>query len=371
MVSKTLIHTCFELSTLYTIFLLILFILKQDFIIPLTFRTPVYKWGELQQLIRNKPLYLQKEDLSSLLSVWCPSGDNPLVQTPVSPQCSCIEAFNMTYTNNSAIFLKGGGPKTLNELGDMQAKGILDACLGQRTTWRKDTCAHLCQIHLVVPLLVASLCMSLFFSGITKYKSTGFQLMATYTPILLAALVIIINLISDALAAVPAILTIVSALMEMTFACSCVDEARVYWSFQRFFMGSMATWTAVTHQGRDLYVVSSYAVLGFFVGMLAYTEYIIRFRQGCNTRIRVVSIYVWVGICVITSCLFLLVQQHWYPDSPMWSSIFSVPCLSLTCLQCVAMVPGVWIPDNLQTAVGFFVLSIGVLAFSVDMLRVW
>jgi hypothetical protein len=43
----------------------------------------------------------------------------------------------------------------------------------------------------------------------------------------------------------------------------------------------------------------------------------------------------------------------------------------LTCLQCVAMVPGVWIPDNLQTAVGFFVLSIGVLAVSVDMLRVW
>jgi hypothetical protein len=176
------------------------------------------------------------------------------------------------------------------------------------------------------------------------------------------------NLVADALGAVPAVLTILSAILEMTFACSCVEAARVYWSFQRFFMGSIAVWAAVTHQGRDLYVLSAYAALGFFIGMLAYTEYIMRFKQGCNKRMRVVSIYVWVGICVITASLMLLIQQHWYPDSPTWSSPVSATCLIFTCLQCVVMVPGLWISDTVQTAIGLTLLSISVLAVGVDML---
>jgi hypothetical protein len=211
--------------------------------------------------------------------------------------------------------------------------------------------------------------MSLLFSGATKYQSRFFQMVSSFLPVILAALVMILNLVADTWGAVPAILTIFSALIEMTFACSCIDDARVYWSFQRFFVGSIATWAAVTHQGRDLYVVGSYAVLGFFVGMLSYTEFIMRFRQGCNKRIRVVSIYVWVGICSITACFFLLVQQHWYPDSPVWSSLISIPCLFATCLQCVAMVPGVWVSDTLQIVVGIFVLSVSVLTVCVDMLR--
>lgn len=377
MVPKTLIRACFELSTVYTVFVLVLFIVKRDFIIPLTFRTPTYKWGELQQLMRDHPLALPQHDLDAVLLDWCPkirlnsSNDSnlTLVTSPVSPQCVCIDNFMFKFMNNSAAFLRGSGPTKLVELGDLQAKGVVDACLGQRTTWRRDTCAHFCQIHLAVPVLVASLCMSLFFSRITVYQSRFWVVFATYFPVLLAVLVIIINLVADALSAIPAVLTIFSALLEMTFACPYMEDARVYWSFQRFFMGSIAAWAAVTHQGRDLYVVSSYGVIGFFIGMLAYTEYIMRFKQGCNKRMRVVSMYVWVGICVIAACLFLLVQQHWYPDSPMWSSLLSVACLATTCLQCVAMVPGVWISDTLQLSVGFFVLSVSVLTVGVDILR--
>ena len=371
MVSLTLIRTCFVLSTIYTIFVLILFIVKKDFIIPLTFRTPTYKWGELQQLMRDHPLSLPQRELDTLFASWCPQSTNPNFPTPASPQCSCINGFQSTFTNNSAAFLRGDGPKDLAALGDLQAKGVLDACLRQRTTWRKDTCTHFCQMHLAVPVLVACLCMSLFFSRITEYQSYNshfWAMLSAYLPILLAVLVIIMNLIADALGAVPAVLTILSALLEMTFSCSCVEAARVFWSFQRFFMGSIAVWVAVTHQGRDLYVLSAYAALGFFIGMLAYTEYIMRFKQGCNRRMRVVSIYVWVGICAITSCLFLLVQQHWYPDSPVWSSLVSVACLMSTCLQCVAMVPGVWISDSLQMAIGISLLSLSVLTVGVDML---
>jgi hypothetical protein len=213
----------------------------------------------------------------------------------------------------------------------------------------------------------------------TEYNSNTLSILSTYIPIMLAGLVIIMNFVSDPLGAIPAVLTIISALFEMTFACSYMcyvsytdnntQDIRVFWSFQRFFMGSIAVWAAVTHQARDLYVVSSYATLGFFIGMLAYTEYIMRFKQGYNKRMRVVSIYVWVGICAISSCLFLLVQQHWYPDSPVWSSIISVACLFMTCLQCVALVPGVWVSDTIQLATGLFLLTVSVLAVSVDMLR--
>jgi hypothetical protein len=345
MVSLTLIRACFVLSTLYTIVLLALFIVKKDFVIQLTYRTPTYRWGELQQLMRDHPLTLPQNELNTLFVSWCPRNPDPLTPTPASPQCSCINNFYFTFMNNSAAFLRGEGPTDLAALGDLQAKGVLDACLSQRTTWRKDTCAHLCQMHLAVPVLIATLCMSLFFSRITEYRSGPWAMLSAYLPILLAVVVIVMNLVADALGSVSAV-----------------------WSFQRFFMGSIAVWAAVTHQGRDLYVLSAYAALGFFIGMLAYTEYIMRFKQGCNKRMRIVSIYVWVGICVITASLFLLIQQHWYTDSPVWSSLVSVACLMFACMQCVAMVPGIWISDTLQLAIGLSLFSVSVLTVGVDML---
>ena len=172
MVSKTLIQTCFVLSTLYTIFILVLFILKKDFIIPLTFRTPTYKRGELQQLMRDHPM------VDTLFASWCPQ--NPNSPTPISPQCSCISNFFFTFSSNAAAFMRGDGPKDLAALGYLQSKGVLDACLSKRTTWRKDTCTHFCQMHLAVPILVASLCMSLLISRITDYKSTVWIMLSAY-----------------------------------------------------------------------------------------------------------------------------------------------------------------------------------------------
>ena len=367
MVSKNLIRACFLLSTLYTIFILAIFVTSKNSTIPLTFRNTVFKWGDLQQLMREHPLSLPQNKLDAIFTGWCPKNANSMAM-PISPQCSCINNFYFTFTNNSAAFIRGDGPKDLAALGELQATGVIGACLRQRTTWRKDTCSHFCQMHLAVPILVASLCMSLFFSRITDYQSSVWATLSAYFPVFLAVLVIIINFVVDALAAIPAVLTIVSALMEMTFACYCVEGGRVFWSFQRFFMGSIAVWAAVTHQGRDMYVVSAFAVLGFFIGMLAYTQYIMRFKQGCNRRMRVVSIYAWVGICVISASLFLMVQQHWYQDSPVWSSLVSVACLAITCVQCIAMVPGVRVSDSLQLAVGLVLLSLSVLTVGVDVL---
>ncbi len=113
MISPTLVWMCFVLSTIYTIFILILFILKKDFIIPLTFRTPTYRWGELQQLMRDNSLSLPQNKLDALFVSWCPRGLNPLIPSPASPQCSCINNFHFTFMNNSAALILGDGPKDL------------------------------------------------------------------------------------------------------------------------------------------------------------------------------------------------------------------------------------------------------------------
>jgi hypothetical protein len=68
-----LVHLCFELSTLYTIFLLILFTLRKNCLIPLTFRTACYDWAGLRTLITNQ----------TIPPSWCP-------EAVILPQCSCI-----------------------------------------------------------------------------------------------------------------------------------------------------------------------------------------------------------------------------------------------------------------------------------------
>ena len=373
MVPQSAVRICFEISTLYTIFLAVLFLVKRDTAIPLTFRTTVYKWGALQDLMRKSPTVLNQGSLDEVLSGWCPEpsgGANLVARTPVSPQCSCIRDFRAKFENNSATYLRGGGPKDLAALGDLQAQGVLDACLRKRTTWRRETCKHFCQVPLLAPILVSSLCMSLFFSRIVNYSSQAIAMIAMFLPILLALLVLTVNFIWDVVGAIPVVLTVFSMLMEIALAHHCIEDAKAYWSFQRFFMGSIAVWAAVSHQGRDLYVVSAYAVLGFFAGMLAYAQYIIRHKQCCNQRLRVVAIYAWVGVCVISACFLLLVQQHWYPDSPMWSSSVSVVCLAFTCLQCIGMAPGMFIPSVVQLMIGLMLLSIGVVAVAVDVLVV-
>jgi hypothetical protein len=54
----------------------------------------------------------------------------------------------------------------------------------------------------------------------------------------------------------------------------------------------------------------------------------------------------------------------------MWSSLVSVVCLAFTCLQCIAMVPGLYTPSIVQLGVGFALLSASVLAVAVDVFAV-
>jgi hypothetical protein len=70
-----------------------------------------------------------------------------------------------------------------------------------------------------------------------------------------------------------------------------------------------------------------------------------------------VALYVWIGMCVFLACFLLLVQQHLYPVSPMWSSIASVLALGVTCAQCFVNLPGMYPSDTVQIAVTLGVLS--------------
>ena len=391
MIPKSLIRISFELSTIYTIFLIVVFIIKKDTIIPLTYRSTVYKWGELQKMLRDHPMVfelndplrnnvIQKDilnmsDFNSLLSDWCPKSPDPLDTTPASSQCACIQGYVPTFINNSVTTITKAIHSSTNSYNgqdfiNLQVDGVTSACLVKHMTWRRQTCDHFCQMHLAVPMLISSLCMSLFFSRIVEYGYDFTAMLAAYVPLLLALTVIIVSFVGDALGAIPAVLTVLSAVMEMHFTCGCVEDARVYWSFQRYFMGSVALWAAMSHQGRDLYVMGAYAALGFFAGMLAYTVYILRHKQCCNMRMRVVSIHAWLGVCVISAAFFLLVQQHWYPESPMWSSLVSVACLLFTCLQCIAMAPGMPVSNVLQLFCGLCLLSVGVLTVAVDVFTV-
>jgi hypothetical protein len=94
-----------------------------------------------------------------------------------------------------------------------------------------------------------------------------------------------------------------------------------------------------------------------------------RYRQGCNDRVRVVSLYVWVGMCVISACLLLLVQQEFYPASPVWSSLVAMLAMGIICIQCFINAPGVYVSDTLQISVTLAVLSFSTLAAAYDALN--
>jgi hypothetical protein len=78
-----------------------------------------------------------------------------------------------------------------------------------------------------------------------EYRYSALSVLAAYLPVLLALVVIAVVLIWDAIGAVPAVLMVLSLLLEMVFTHHCVEDARAYWSFQRFFMGSIAVWAAM------------------------------------------------------------------------------------------------------------------------------
>jgi hypothetical protein len=366
MTCQRLVRATFALSTVYTILAILLYIFKRDATIPLTYRVPMYDWAPLKALLEADPLHLDQTQFQAAL--WC---DGP----ETSPQCSCLYNYsqpNGTFAGNAEQYLAGPtSASALRELGKQQYTDLIDACLSQRTSWRKETCDYWCRIHLVTPVSLACLFTSLFFSRIVQYESSSMQTVAGLLPLALALLMIAAHIGIDLLGGVVATLSVLSALFELSFySCSCCDHAQVFWNLQRYLIASLAAWAAVTQQARDIYLAACYAVLGFMLGLLAYMQYLMRYRQGCNARVRVVSLYVWMGMCVISGCFLLLVQQHFYPASPIWSSLVAILVLFVVCVQCAWNAPGVYVSDMVQIVVTLAALSFAMLAVTWDALSI-
>ena len=359
MTPTALIRLSFTLSTAYAILSLILYVLKRDVTIPLTYRTTLYDWGALKTLFEGKPLNLTQSEYNAAL--WCIGPDT-------SPQCSCLyKAYTSTYTRNALAYPAAG--QSLKDLAKLQYTDLINACLGSRTSWRKDTCDYWCRVHLTTPVTLASLFMSLFLSRAVRFESRLLQMTARLLPIALCLLTIAAHIGIDLQGGIIASLSVLVALYEISFsACDCEDGAQVYWNLQRYIASPIAAWAAATQQARDVYLVSSYAILGYTLGTLANAQYLLRYRQGCNPRIRVVALYLWVGMCVIAACFLLLVQQHAYPASPAWSSLASVLALFVICAQCVSNAPGAHVDDTVQVGVSLATLSVCVVAVAWDAL---
>ena len=358
-----MVNATFILSSVYSILLLSLYIIKRDATIPLTYRAPMFDWGALKKLIDTDPVHFNQGQFRAAL--WCKGADT-------SPQCSCLYNYSETnslFTRNAEKYLAGGGPASASELAKLQYTDLIDACLRQRTSWRKETCDYWCRVHLATPMALACLFTSLFYSRIVRYDSRLLQMSAGLIPLGVSLVTIAAHIGIDLYGGIVAALSVLSALAEVTmYSCTCVDEAQVYWNLQRFIAATVAVWAAASHQARDVYLITCYAVLGFILGMLGYTQYLMRYRQGCNGTVRVVSLYVWVGMCMITVCFLLLVQQHLYPTSPMWSSLVSLLALGVICVQCSVNAPGVCVSDTVQLGVTLTVLSFSTMAVAWDVL---
>jgi hypothetical protein len=324
----------------------------------------MYNWAVLKTMFEGDPLHLDQTQFQAAL--WC---DGP----ETSPQCNCLYNYsqpNGTFAHNAEQYLSGRtSASALLELGKQQYTDLLDACLNQRTSWRKETCDYWCKVHLVTPVSLACLFTSLFYSRIVQYDSNFMQMTAGLLPLALALLTIAAHIGIDLLGGIVAALSVLGALVELSFySCACCDHAQVFWNLQRYLIASLALWAAVTQQARDMYLILCYAILGFMMGLLAYMQYLMRYRQGCNARVRVISLYVWMGMCVIAGCFLLLVQQHFYPASPIWSSLVSVLLLFIVCVQCAWNAPGVYASDMVQMLVTLAALSFATLAVTWDTL---
>ena len=355
-----LIRLSFGLTTAYTVLTLLLYILKRDLTIPLTYRTALYDWGSLETLFKNNPLNLTQSQYNAAL--WCVGPDT-------SPQCSCLyNAYTTIYTRNVAAHPAAG--QSLQDLGKQQYTDLIEACLGTRTSWRKDTCDYWCRVHLATPVTLACLFTSLFLSRAVRFESRLLQMVARLLPIALCLLTIAAHIGIDLQGGIVASVSVLVALYEISFtACDCQDGAQVFWNLQRYIASPIAAWAAATQQARDVYLVSCYAVLGYTLGALANAQYLLRYRQGCNPRVRVVALYLWVGMCVIAACFLLLLQQHAYPASPALSSLASVLALVVICAQCVCNAPGAHVDDAVQVAVSLAALSVCVVAAAWDALE--
>ena len=338
--------TCM-LSTVLTIVHLCFYTLKRDFNIPLTYRTSFGNWSAVDNFFRshvhNVTPGFRSPAWGTLARIaWCDTVTS-------SAQCACLSHYyNTTYQGYIAQW--GASNLTMAQFYDLSAHGAL-ACRLQRGSWRKDTCKSVCSVHLVTPVMLCCLFASLMLSRVLVYESRFFSRVAHYLPIVLAIVMIISLLFWDNTAGIISCFAILVALVEASYITPCTDSMMAFFSCQRFILGALASWAAVTHQARDLYLAPSYGLLGFFVGFFAYYQRFYSERK--NSLAQHLCLYLWVGSTVIVGCLALLVQQNWFYNSPVNSSVVSV--VSLFALLCL---PSLWFSDGMHVLLGMAVLAV-------------
>lgn len=352
--------TC-VVSTVLTIILLGLYASKRSANIPLTYLTPFSDWSAIKRVFYSNVSYTR---LHPGYQIDAPSWDALAGaawcrQPTDSPQCACLYTY---YHTSFPVHVAGldASNLTISQFYDASYQGALGACLRERPTWRKDTCNTVCSVHLATPVMLICLFASLFLSRVTEFNSHLLNLLTYYTPFVLAVLMFVLLLVFDGAAGGFACLAILCVLVEISYICPCADSTAVYYSYQRFFLGTLASWAAVTHQARDLYLAPAYGFLGFFMGIFAYYACLVRDCPGPIAR--ALTLYLWVGIVVILACLVLLVQQNWLPSSPVSSSVVSVAALFTVCAQCAIVYS-----DQIQMTVGLAVVCLCFLAVAVDL----
>jgi len=348
----------FVTSTVLTIILLCFYTLKRDFNIPLTYRTTFGNWSAVDSFFRS-PVYNLTHPRGYRIPAWGALARIAWCNTAVSSaQCACLSNYyNTTYLGYISQW--GALDITADQLYDLSAQGALE-CRQQRGSWRKDTCQSVCSVHLVTPVMLSCLFASLILSRVMVFESRFLCRVAYYLPVVLAVVVIISLLFWDNTAGIISCLAILVAMVEASYITPCADGTMAFFSCQRFILGALASWAAVTHQARDLYLVPSYGVLGFLVGFFAYYQRFYSERK--NSLAQHLSLYLWVGSTVIVACLALLVEQNWFYNSPVNSSVVSV--VSLFALLCL---PSLWFSDGMHVLLGVAVLTVCSVTVVVDL----
>ena len=351
----------YEVATVLTVVLLVLYTTKRNANIPLTYLTPFSDWSAIHSVFLSNVTYVRTNSGCQLTNpswallagaAWC-------VRPADSPQCACLYNYYHTgYQRYLEAF--DASNLTLDQFYRAGYQGAVTACLRERPTWRKDTCSTVCSVHLATPVMLFCLFASLFLSRVSEYESHSLNLLAYYAPPLIAVLVFILLLVMDGAAGLFACLTILFVLLEVSYIRPCSDSTAVYYSYQRYLLGTLASWAAVTHQARDLYLAPAYGALGFFVGTFAYYSHLVApFRSRIT---RTLSICLWVGSGAVLGCLVLLVQQNWLRSSPVASSAVSVAALFLVLAPCVFECP-----DRVRVGVGLGAVCACFLAVAVDL----
>ena len=337
----------FLLSTIFTAVLLGLYVAERDKYILLTYSTPFSDWGAVRNLTKGE---LTWGNLSRV--AWC--------ATPASsPLCGCFHGYVTGPYRN----------KTSEERArsDEIYDGLLDSCMRGMPTWRKDTCGNFCRVHLVTPVLLACLATSLFLSRVAVFDSRFLTSAARYAPLILALCVIVLQLVLDLTGGILFSLAVVGMALEISYLTPCQDGATAFWAGARYVATVLAVWAAVTHQARDVYLVTAYGTLGVFVGTLAYYEHVIRCRLGSPTA-RMLGLLAWLGLCCVTGAFVLLIQQQWYPRSPVASSVASVVALLGLCAQTLCFYVQ-WVDDRVQMGAGLLFLTVCFVAATVDTVK--